>query len=75
MSEQRSAVLLEDPDLARQLGDARRAAAERDGVARVAHVPAGTWEPEQLAASVRLGIGLLVLDGLLASHIAGSVCG
>lgn len=69
MSEGRSSILLEDPELGEELSEQRRAAAERDCVARVVHVGSGAWQPEELAEAMRFGIGLLVLDGLLAQRV------
>jgi len=63
------AVLEEDPDLATDLDGPRLVTATRDLRAAALTVPGGRWEPEQYAASLRGGIGLLVTDGVLARRV------
>lgn len=59
-------VLAVDPELGGGLDPARREQALRLSAAAAADVPGGAWNPERLAASVRGGYGLLVLDGMAA---------
>ena len=63
------AVLDEDPDLGVDLEGARLAAATRDLRAASFGVPTGRWEPEAQALNLRGGIGLLVLEGVLARRV------
>ena len=63
------AVLDEDPDLAADLDGSRLATATRDLRAAVFSVPGGRWDPDGHAASVRGGVGLLVIDGVLARRV------
>ncbi len=63
------AVLEEDPDLATGLDGPRLAAARRDLRAAALVVPGGRWDPEEHAPSVHSGVGLLVLDGVLARRV------
>lgn len=69
MSDARSAILLEDPELGDRLTAERLLAARRDCVARVIAVPAGQWAVGELELRMRYGIGLLVLDGLLTRRV------
>jgi CRP/FNR family transcriptional regulator, cyclic AMP receptor protein len=62
-------VLTEDPDLATDLDGQRLVTATRDLRAAVFHVPAGRWEPDTHATSVRAGIGLLLTEGVLARRV------
>lgn len=62
-------VLDHDPDLGRGLDPARHAAALRDARAAVLEVKSGAWNPDALPASVRSGIGLLVLDGAVVRRL------
>jgi hypothetical protein len=66
-----AAVLREDVDLAAALGGARRAAAQRDCVARVVLVERGRWAPWS-GPEVIGGLGLLLLDGLMVRHTGGN---
>lgn len=68
MTTRRSQVLLEDPELAEHLSGDRLAAAVRDSVARIIHVPAGAWYPRGFA-SMADAIGLLILDGLILRRV------
>jgi len=63
------AVLEEDLDLSGGLAGSRLAAAKRDLRAAAFTVPAGCWDPEGHAPSVHGGVGLLVLDGVLARRV------
>ena len=47
----------------------RLAAAARDCVAQTLEVPSGAWSPSDAPASLRAGIGLLILDGLLVRQV------
>lgn len=69
MSPEIVAVLDEDPDLAADLDGSRLATATRDLRAAAFNVPGGRWEPDGHAASVRGGVGLLVIDGVLARRV------
>jgi hypothetical protein len=62
-------VLLEDPELAGRLRGERLSAAERDCVARTAQLPAGRWSPAAEIGATRNGIGLLILDGIIARRV------
>ncbi len=62
-------VLEEDPDLAMDLGGPRLATATRDLRAAAFHVPGGRWEPDVHAEGLRGGIGLLIIDGVLARRV------
>jgi CRP/FNR family cyclic AMP-dependent transcriptional regulator len=64
-----SRVLLEDPELAQHLDGERLAAAARDCVALEIRVPAGPWSPSHDAGGMHSGIGLLILDGLVARWV------
>lgn len=63
------AVLDEDPDLATGLDGSRLAAATRDLRAAAFDVPAGRWEPDEHASGLLGGVGLLVVDGVLARRV------
>jgi CRP-like cAMP-binding protein len=69
VSETRSAILLEDPELEEHLSPERRLAARRDCIARVINVRPGEWQVEHERLRMRFGIGLLVLDGLLTRRV------
>jgi len=64
-----AAVLEEDPDLSAGLDGPRLAAAKRDLRAVTLTVPGGRWDPDEHAASLHRGVGLLVLDGVLARRV------
>lgn len=66
---ERVAVLEADPDLARRLGDARRAHAERLSVAIVLRRDTGVWHAKDDAAHGRDGLGLLVVEGMLVRRV------
>jgi CRP/FNR family transcriptional regulator, cyclic AMP receptor protein len=63
-------VLREDPDLAPQLDESRRAAAERASLAALLYVERGIWDPTGTGSLTRRGHGLLVLDGLLVREVS-----
>jgi CRP/FNR family cyclic AMP-dependent transcriptional regulator len=63
------AVLDEDPDLSADLEGPRLATATRDLRAAAFCVPGGRWDPDCHAPSLKGGIGLLVLDGVLARRV------
>jgi len=65
----RSSLLLEDPELAQLLTEPRLARARRECLARIIHVPAGPWTPDAPERDTGSGIGVLVLDGLLARRV------
>ncbi len=65
----KSELLLDDPELGERLHGERLAAAERVCVAQTIHLPAGMWSPEDPADTVRHGIGLLLLDGLIVRRV------
>lgn len=62
-------ILAEDPELSEHLSGERAARAMRDCVARCVELPAGPWSPPEDAATLALGIGLLILDGLVVRHV------
>jgi CRP/FNR family transcriptional regulator, cyclic AMP receptor protein len=62
-------LLAEDPDLGEGLPDGRRAAAIREVRAQTLIVRPGEWMQPDWPVSVRRGIGLLVLDGLLVRRV------
>ena len=64
-----AAILEEDPDLAADLNGARLTAAARELRAAVLRVPTGRWEPDAHAPGLRGGIGLLLLDGVVARRV------
>ena len=69
MTPENVAVLEEDPDLAADLDGPRLETAVRDLRAASFPVPAGRWEPDAHAAGLRGGIGLLLLDGVVARRV------
>jgi CRP-like cAMP-binding protein len=64
-----SQVLVDDPELAQNLRGDRLAAATRDCTARAINVPIGPWLPPNHVDSMRYGIGLLILDGLVVRRV------
>ncbi|MBA2349076.1 MAG: Crp/Fnr family transcriptional regulator [Solirubrobacterales bacterium] len=62
-------IVDEDPDLAVGLDPARLASASRDLRTASLEVPSGRWEPDVHASTAVGGIGLLVLDGVLARRV------
>jgi len=69
MSASLAQVLVRDPDLAAGLDGARLRRAERDLIAETVVAFEGVWHPEDEAESVRGGIGLLVLEGLIVRRV------
>jgi CRP/FNR family cyclic AMP-dependent transcriptional regulator len=62
-------VLVHDPDLAGSLEGERLRRAERDLVAATMVAFEGHWNPEEESESVRGGIGLLLLEGLVLRRV------
>ena len=62
-------VLVRDPELAGSLDGERLRKAERDLVAATAVAFEGPWDPEEESDSVRGGIGLLLLEGLIVRRV------
>jgi CRP-like cAMP-binding protein len=62
-------VLVSDPDLAGGLEGERLRKAERDLIAATIIAFEGPWDPESEAESVRGGIGLLLLEGLIVRRV------
>ena len=62
-------VLDHDPDLAVDLEGSRLSTATRDLRATAFYVPGGRWDPDGHAPGLRGGIGLLLLDGVLARRV------
>ncbi len=62
-------VLESDPELGESLDPARFERAQSEAVAKVRHLPAGTWEEPEWPPEVRNGYGLLLLDGLLVRRV------
>src|ERR687887_1392269 len=62
-------VLVSDPDLAGGLEGERLRRAERDLIAATIVAFEGPWDPESEAESVRGGIGLLLLEGLIVRRV------
>jgi len=62
-------VLVRDPELAGSLEGERLRKAERDLVAATAVAFEGPWEPEEDSDSVRGGVGLLLLEGLILRRV------
>src|SRR4051795_12033840 len=65
-------VLVQDPDLGGGLEGDRLRRAERDLVASTSVAFGGPWDPEEAGESVRGGIGLLLLDGLVVRRVGGT---
>lgn len=64
-----SPVLVEDPELAGGLQGERLAAAVRDCVARTIQLPTGPWTPIDETGNSSFGMGLLILEGLVARRV------
>ena len=62
-------VLVRDPDLASVLEGDRLRKAERDLIAQTFVAFEGPWDPERESESVRDGIGLLLLEGLIVRRV------
>lgn len=69
MSGRVTRVLQEDPELGEGLSAERVAAASLKARAMTVHVAPGDWSEWGWPASVRDGLGLLILDGLLLRHV------
>jgi CRP/FNR family transcriptional regulator, cyclic AMP receptor protein len=65
----RCQVLVEDPELGEGLEGERLRLARRDSVSAAIRADEGAWEPHRAGELVRGGIGLLVLDGLIARRV------
>jgi CRP-like cAMP-binding protein len=61
-------ILAEDPELAEHLGGERLQQARREIVARCVELNSGPWSPPKIE-SLKRGIGLLVIDGLIVRHV------
>ena len=64
-----SRILADDPELTDGLAGERLQAAIRDCVAGTCECPAGPWSPPEGIGDMSVGIGLLILDGLLARRV------
>jgi hypothetical protein len=62
-------VLVRDPELAGSLEGERLRKAERELVVATAVAFEGPWDPEEDSDSVRGGIGLLLLEGLIVRRV------
>jgi hypothetical protein len=62
-------ILADDPELTDGLAGERLKAAIRDCVAEVYECPAGPWSPPDGIGEESIGIGLLILDGLIARRV------
>ena len=64
-----SRILADDPELTDGLSGGRLEAAVRDCVAGTWECPAGQWSPPEELPDMSQGIGLLILDGLVARRV------
>ncbi len=64
-----SPILVEDPELAGGLQGERLAAAVNDCLARTIQLPTGPWRPIDETGNSSFGMGLLILDGLVARRV------
>jgi CRP/FNR family transcriptional regulator, cyclic AMP receptor protein len=64
-----SRILAEDPDLTDGLTGERLESAVRDCVAGTCECRTGPWSPQDEIGDMRFGIGLLILDGLIARRV------
>lgn len=62
-------VLARDPDLAGDMQAERLRRAERDLIAATAIAFPGPWQPQETSETVRGGIGLLLLEGLIVRRV------
>ena len=69
MQERIVRVLESDPELGESLDPVRFERALPEAIAKVRHLPAGTWEEPDWPEEVRSGYGLLLLDGLLVRRV------
>jgi CRP/FNR family transcriptional regulator, cyclic AMP receptor protein len=58
-----------DRSLAEELSGTRLAAAERDLVAALEHLPPGNWQPDPDEFRARGGIGLLIVEGFMVRRV------
>ncbi len=64
-----SQVLVEDPELAGYLEGSRLASAVRDCVAQAITLPSGAWTPNDPGPTMRTGLGLLLINGLIMRRV------
>jgi CRP/FNR family transcriptional regulator, cyclic AMP receptor protein len=64
-----SRILAHDPELTEGLRGERLHAAIRDCVAETRECAAGPWSPPEALGGMNFGIGLLILDGLVARRV------
>src|ERR1700749_2741921 len=64
-----SRILADDPELTDGLTGERLKAAVRDCVAGTCESPAGAWSPPDGLGDMSFGLGLLILDGLVARRV------
>jgi CRP/FNR family cyclic AMP-dependent transcriptional regulator len=64
-----SRILADDPELTDGLSGERLDSAVRDCVAETCEFPAGPWLPPDGIGDMSFGIGLLILDGLVARRV------
>jgi CRP/FNR family transcriptional regulator, cyclic AMP receptor protein len=64
-----SRILADDPELTDGLSGERLDAAIRDCVAGTREFPAGPWSPPEVMPDMSHGLGLLILDGLVARRV------
>lgn len=64
-----SRILDEDPDLSDGLTGERMQNAIRDCVAGTCTCPPGPWTPSEQVGDMQFGLGLLILDGLIARRV------
>ncbi len=62
-------ILAEDPDLSDGLTGERLGASIRDCVAETCERPPGPWSPPDEIGDMRFGLGLLIVDGLIARRV------
>jgi CRP/FNR family cyclic AMP-dependent transcriptional regulator len=62
-------LLSEEPALAGYLAGERLARATRELVTQVLTIPTGPWTPPEDVESVRRGLGLMLLEGLVVRHV------
>jgi CRP-like cAMP-binding protein len=62
-------ILAEDPDLGEYLDGERLAAARRECVAATLTLRPGAWTPQDSDDSLKRGLGLLLLCGLIVRHV------
>jgi CRP/FNR family transcriptional regulator, cyclic AMP receptor protein len=62
-------ILAEDRELAEHLNGERLVAATRECVAQTVDCPAGPWAPREELDGLRIGVGLLILNGLVVRRV------